>query len=137
MPENRLAVKRTWASSGDYERLRNSFDSKDRFMDKPNIVALPQGRRRVPEWMRDSAGGIDSDKVRQFLKRKFPFANKFNPRCDCYRCIHPNRTSVSRASCKCRECRQTTLMIKWWTVIWETYDERKTASAIEQAYLWN
>jgi hypothetical protein len=137
MSGSRLAVKRTWVSSDDMDKLRESFDSRDRFMDKPNIVAGRVGRRVVPEWMRDPNGGIDSDKVRKFLKRKFPLANKFNPKCDCFRCVHPTRTHVSRANCNCRECRQTTLMLKWWTVIWETYEERKTASHIELLHQWN
>ena len=141
----KLAVKRTWMSSGDYEKLRESFDSNDRFMQFPNVVAGRLGSRVVPEWMRDSNGGVSTDAVRKFLRKKFPYANKTNRKCNCRRCpqcdyfqyVSPLKRYSSRNRCECRECRETTLILKWWIVIWGVYDERKTASQIELSEGWN
>ena len=130
-----ISLPRTWASPDDYTKLRTWFDGDDQFMFKPSIVAARLGRSDIPTEIRDQNGGIDAEVVKRFLKKKFPRANRFNPKCDCYRCEHHSHKYVGNCRC-CRECRETVLILKWWTVIWEVWDEHKTATHIERDHGW-
>src|ERR1700674_1999265 len=105
-------MKRTWMSPGDYAQLRQQIDGNDKFMQFPNVVAAPVGRRSVPEWMNRG-----QDEILKLLRKKFPKANKPDSRCECLPCRHPGRTNLSRAGCSCLPCKHTTLFIKWYAVI--------------------
>ena len=133
--KGRSEVKRTWMSSQDYVKLRRQFDGSDRFMQFPNVVAAPVGRRGVPEWMKQGR-----EAILKMLREKFPKANKPDSRCDCLPCRHPGRTDLSRASCDCAPCKHTTLFLKWYLVIFECFigasEGRKTGSQLEREYGW-
>jgi AAA domain/Primase C terminal 1 (PriCT-1)/Bifunctional DNA primase/polymerase, N-terminal len=134
MSGSRTAVNRLWVSSDDYEKLRGSFDGKDKFMQFPNVVAARVGRRRRIELTLQ-----DRDTILKSLRRKFPKANKPDSTCECIPCKHPGRTNVSRAGCSCVPCKRTTLFLKWYVVIFECFigdPQRKTGSQVERGYGW-
>jgi hypothetical protein len=131
-----MAVNRGWVSSNDYADLRAIFDGKDRFMDKPNVTTTQISRSIIPKWLQHESGNLDTDALRNLLKKHFPYACKYNPKCDCYPCSH-GQTTNKRYICKgCRECRQASLAIKWYLSVWETYIEGKTAKDIELNRAW-
>jgi hypothetical protein len=123
-------LKRTWASPDDYAELRKYVDGDDPFMVRPAIIASRIGRSEIPPEIADSNGGINTPFVRTFLRKKFPYARKSNPKCECHWCEH--RSQKYMQTCDCRECRETVLMIRWWTITWELWGEHKTATHIER-----
>jgi hypothetical protein len=132
----RNAVDRTWVSSDDSEKLRGFFDGKDKFMTTPNVVSERVGRRLRPE-------GLDSQQtIVDFLKKHFPYANRYDSECSCSPCRSRKWTN-ERANCpfRCRECRETTLFLKWYNVIWHSWfhaerDHPWTAKQIEEEFHW-
>jgi len=138
--------KRTWTSPKDYGVLRQSFDSNDKFMNKPQVKAVRLGNRTIPTGLAlegevdANKRVLDRDKVIALIKRKFPRAGAHDPKCDCRPCqkaYGPNRF-MSRADCpfNCRECRETLSAQKWWDVIFDAFHERATSGQIEARYGW-
>jgi hypothetical protein len=124
-------MKRTRLSSFDYGILRSHIDGRDPFMDAPNVVASRVGRARIPQ-------GLTLDKFRQWLIKKYPYATKFNSLCPCYWCQDKTNRERQNNQCNCRECRQTNMALKWWTVVADCWfaRPRKTGSQVEKEQGW-
>src|SRR5271169_2306044 len=58
---------------------------------------------------------FDDDKwVAEFLRAQFPKADKRDPDCDCYRCLHTETKLTDR--CKCPPCRDYRNILRWGVV---------------------
>jgi hypothetical protein len=116
----------------DYATLRRFFDGKDPYMNRPNVVKDRTGRSNIPE-------GMTSDNFPEWLIKRYPLAWKFNRLCLCYWCGDQTNDERRNNKCKCRECKDTRLMFKWWTVITEHFfgTPRKTAKHVEKEQGWN
>src|SRR5713226_27249 len=68
-------------------------------------------KHQTPEWF------ANETRVAEFIRARFPWANKQDRKCDCRRCTFPVVNYVSVAGCKCRPCRETTMAGKWAIVI--------------------
>jgi hypothetical protein len=120
-------MKRTRISSSDYNRLRKLFDGDDKFMQSPNVVAERMGRVKIPD-------GMTLDELRHFLIKKYPDAGVFNSDCVCFWC--QERIDRQNNKCSCKECKQTRLLLRWYTVASECFFHNKTASRVQAEQGW-
>ncbi len=115
----------------DYTALRQKFDRNDPIMHGMGVSAIRQVMHRkhqTPEWF------SNNDKVAEFVSLRFPWANKFDHKCRCDRCMFPEHGSVKK--CDCRPCRETMMAGKWLIVIRLWFLAHTNDSEIETEYQW-
>lgn len=84
-------------------------------------------KHQTPDWF------ANNTKVVEFIRARFPWANRFNQKCNCRRC---SSHDVSATGCTCRPCRETVMAGKWAIVIQMWFLAHWNDSKIEQQYKW-
>lgn len=122
-------------SRGDWRQLRQKYDGDEPLMTggmnvQTFVRAVPR-KYKMPDWF------TNTDKIREFLERQFPFAYQHDRSCHCARCTFPERRlSAIRCKLNCRACRQAMTAAKWATVIQLWFVNRKSDGEIESAKGW-
>ena len=111
------------------QRTLGDGPSSSAFNSSVGPIQVMERKLQTPEWF------ADKDKVKVFIDARFPWANKFDPQCECRRCTIPIMY-ISAVGCRCRPCRETMMAAKWSTVIQHWFLGHWNDTKIEQLYGW-
>jgi hypothetical protein len=111
------------------QRTLGDGPSSAAFNSSVGPTQVMQRKHQTPEWF------ADKDKVADFIRARFPLANKSGQKCNCRRCT-TSVTYISAAGCKCRPCRETMMAAKWLIVIRLWFLAHWNDTKIEQQYEW-
>jgi hypothetical protein len=114
----------------DISKTRFNGDGPNTFSSSVGATQVMKRKHQTPEWF------ANNNKVVEFIRARFPWANKPDRKCDCHRCKFPVVNYVSTAGCGCRPCRETTLAGKWLIVIRLWFVGHINDSDIEQRFNW-
>jgi hypothetical protein len=112
-----------------FQRTLGDGPSSAAFNSSVGPTQVVKRRHRTPEWF------ANDNQVAEFIRARFPWANKSDGTCECRRCTIPV-TYISAAGCKCRPCRETMMAAKWFIVIRYWFVAHWNDSKIEQLYEW-
>ncbi|SRR6266550_5291012 len=116
------------------QRRLGDGPSSSAFNSSVGPTQVVERKHQTPEWF------ANENKVADFIRARFPWANKSDRKCGCRRCKFPVGNYVgnyvSTAGCRCRPCRETVMAAKWIIVIRLWFLAHWNDSRIEQQFEW-